>query len=332
MRRLALLLLLTPLTAGAATPVTTAPLSQLLVQAEHSAPGIVVTHNSPALSAEISARIDQIPVRVGDRVNAGDTLVRLDCRSYRSQLAASRARLQQLHAELRFAGEQLKRANDLKRKKSISEELVEQRQSELDSLSAQEKAQQEQVEQANIQVEHCTINAPVNGVVTERLASVGGLASPGTTLLRVVQLDQLEVSAQLREEEASELAQATRFWFDYQGKRSPVRLRQLLPVVDSRTRSREVRLVIDNDKVPAGAAGRLVWQAKQHRIPADYLVRRGEQLGVFHLNGDQAHFHPLPEALEGQPATIDLKPDTRIILEGRYGLQDGDPVSGQQTE
>jgi len=49
-------------------------------------------------------------------------------------------------------------------------------------------------------------------------------------------------------------------------------------------------------------------------------------LGVFLNQGGNALFHALPEALEGQPAAIDLAGDSQIILQGRWGLQDGDPV------
>lgn len=326
MHRLIPLLLLAPLAAGAATPVTTAPLTELLLADERSAPATLVAANSPALAAEISARIDHIPVRVGDRVAAGATLVSLDCRRHRSQLDASRARLAQLTAQQRFAAEQLQRARDLERNKSISEELLGQRQSELDSLQAQVAAQRELIVQAGLDVEHCTVSAPFDGVVSERLASVGDLAGPGTPLIRLVQLDGLEISAQLRESEAAELGPGTRYWFAYQGSRHPLQLRRLLPVVDSRTRSRESRFTIQPGELPAGAAGRLLWLAGDAMISADYLVRRGERLGVFRLDDGKARFHPLPGALEGQPAVIDLPPDTAIIVEGRYGLTDGETV------
>ncbi len=327
MYRLAFLLFCMPALTQGATPVTTAPLSDLLEAREYSAPATLVADNSPALSAQISARIEQIPVRVGERVAAGGTLLQLDCRLHQSRLGASRALLQQLQAQQAFARRQLQRARDLRRKKSVSEEGVEQRQSELDSLSAQVRAQQEQVRQAALEVEHCTITAPFNGVVSERLASIGDLASPGTPLLRLVQLDDLEVSAQLGESEAASLPQASRYWFDYQGSRNPLQLRQLLPVVDTRSRTREARLAIADTDIPAGASGRLLWQTGQSVLPANYLVRRDGILGVFYLNGGKAHFHPLPEAIEGQPAVIALPPTTPIILEGRYGLQTGDEVA-----
>lgn len=326
--RLTFLLLALPLAAHAAKPVTTASLDQLLVAVEHSAPATLLPLNQPGLTAQISARIDAIPVRVGDSVDEGQTLVALDCRAREARLDASRARLSQLQAQTRFSRAQLVRARDLKRRSSISDEELERRQSELDDLKAQVLGQQAKLTQDRIEIDHCTVRAPFAALVSERLLSVGDLASPGTPLLRLVQLDDLELSARLRDDEAARLMPGARYWFDYQGKRVPVQLRRVLPLVDTTTRTREARFSVDGvDGLPAGAAGRLVWQAPTPAVPAEYQVRRGQRLGLFLLVDGKARFHPLNGAVEGQPASVTLPPDTVIIVQGRHALADGDAVT-----
>jgi RND family efflux transporter MFP subunit len=312
-------------------PVTVRPLGGLLQVDERNVPAAVLAQNAPELAAELTARVLALPARVGDRVAAGDLLVRLDCRLFESQLAAARAGLVELEARRRFAADQLARARDLKQKRSISDEIVEQRQSELASLAAQVAVQQQAIVQDELQVEHCEVRAPFAAVVTARLANVGGLASPGTPLVRLVQLDALEVSAELREAEADELARLSAAWFEYLGARYAVTLRRLLPVVDTRTRTREARLEFSAESAPPGAAGRLVWQAARRLVPAALLVRRGDRLGVFSVNAGRAHFHPVPGAVEGQPAAVDLPPDTAIVIDGRQGLSDGAAVEAVET-
>ncbi|MEN8176336.1 MAG: efflux RND transporter periplasmic adaptor subunit, partial [Pseudomonadota bacterium] len=267
-----------------------------------------------------------IDVLVGDAVKAGQLLVRLDCRYHESQLAAAGATLAQLQAQHAFTSHQLQRALDLQRSHGISEEDVEQRESEVDSLDAQLKAQQESIRQAEIMVGRCQIHAPFAAVVTERLADVGSLADTGTPLLKLVQTEELDVSAELREPQVATLMAADKVQFAYSGRRHALRLRQVLPVVDSRTRTREARLSFVDDAAPAGAAGRLTWQGTTALLPAEYLVRRGEVLGVFYVNGSRAHFHPLPDAIEGQPASVELAPDTVLVAEGRQRLVDGDEL------
>lgn len=327
MKRLIPLILLWPLTAAAGLPVTIARLSDLVSRPEYSAPAAVVARNTPALSSEINARIESLPVRVGEVVKSGAVVARLDCRLFRSRLAAAEAARDQLLAQREFAARQLERALGLQAKKGISDEFVEQRQSELRSLESQIAGQREAIRQAALDVEHCGVRTPFTAVVTERLASVGNLATPGTQLLRIVQLDDLEVSAGLREQEAKDLEEADAPALIWQKRTYPLELRVLVPVVEEKSRTREARLRFTADTAPVGAAGRLQWRGARSLLPPEYVVRRGGQLGVFHVNGGKARFHPLPQALEGQAVAVDLPDDTRIVVEGRHRLADGDPVT-----
>ena len=325
----ALLAAIAPFSTFAAVPVTTSPIGELLLQSHHSVPATVIARNSPSLSAEINARIDSIPVKVGDTVEADTLLAQLDCRQYESQLAAAKAGMDQLASERDFSAAQLKRAQGLKLKKGISDEGVEQRKSEWESYSARYRMLEETQRQAQLQVDRCQIHSPFRAVVVERLASSGSLATIGTPILKLVQLDDIEVSASLREQESETLEESSKIWFEFFHKEYRLILRRILPVIDSRTRTREVRLRFSKESAPVGAAGRVLWQGESLQLPAGYLVRRSEQLGIFLVDGGKARFHPVAGAVEGQPAVIDLPAESLLIVEGRQRLGDGDEISVQ---
>ncbi len=327
MRPLLLLLLLTlPLACPAEIPITSAPLSELLMKPARSAPATVESRNDVELASQITARVAAFPVRVGDPVEPSQVLLELDCRAHESELAAARAGKRRLRAQHRLAAQQLTRSQKLKTASSISDEEVERRDAELADLAAQLEAQDESIRQAELRVEYCRIRAPFTGVVMERLSDLGALASPGTPLVRLVQTDQLEVSAELTEPEARELALAEDLSFELAGERYPLRLRRLPPVVDPRTRTRQARLEFTGPSAPAGSAGRLRWEAESAFLPPELLVRRDGSLGVFLVEDGKARFHPLPDATEGQPARVDLPAAARLVLEGRQRLSDGDAV------
>lgn len=329
MTRLILLLALLPLAIQAeeAVSIKAKRAADLLFFPDRSAPAEVVPLNDASLSAEINARIDQIAVRVGDQVKAGDLLARLDCRDYRSSLEAQKATRKALESRIALARAQLKRARNLKKARNISDEEVDRRETELQAQRAELAAQKERETQARNNVARCDIKAPFNAVVSERLASVGALASPGTPLLHLVQIDDSEVSARVRPEEAAEGAAAESVRFSYLGRDYPLKLLRLLPVVEPRTRTLEVRFGFSEQAAPPGASGRIHWRSAAAHLPADLPIRRDGGLGIFLLNDGQAHFHPLPKAREGRPAAVDLPADARVITEGRQGLQDGDPVT-----
>ncbi len=321
-------LVLTGSLAGAATSVSVRPLSELLMHPLQSAPASVQSLNDSRISAQLLATIAAIDVRVGDRVTAGQRLLRLDCRSHRAELLSQQSLLAELQSQLKFADAQLQRARALRAQRNISDEQVEQRQTELGVLTARIGVQQQRIVQAKIQVERCQIDAPFDGVILERLAHVGELAEPGSRLLRLQQLDALEVTAQLRPEQHPQ--DSKELYFDYRGQRFPVTLRRLLPVLDGRTRSREARFEFSGAAAPPGAAGRLNWRATAGYLPAHLLVQRSvdgdPRLGVLLLEAGRARFHPLPEAIEGQDVQVRLATDSLVIVEGRHGLGDGDSV------
>jgi RND family efflux transporter MFP subunit len=324
-RALAMALLLAAFAAPAqqAVPVTVRPAAELWFHPERSAPAEVVPLNDARLSAELNARVLEIPVRAGQQVRAGELLVRLDCRDYRSRLEAQQYTRAALASRLKLAQTQLTRARNLRKERNISDEEVDRRDSELAALQSELAAQREAEAQAELNLQRCDISAPFDAAVAERLASVGDLAAPGTPLLRLVQTDASEVSARVRPAEAEAGAAARSIEFDWLGRRYPLELLRASPVVDPQTRTRDIRLGFTGEAAPPGASGRVYWRSARAHLPADLLVRRDGRLGVFLANDGHARFVPLEGALEGQPAAAELAGDASVVVEGRHGLLDG---------
>ena len=162
-------------------------------------------------------------------------------------------------------------------------------------------------------------------------SSYGGALFGDKVIVGLIQTDGQEVSVALRHGQAKTLQAAGDIHFDHNGQRHPVTLRTLLPYIDAMTRTREARLVFDAAPAAPGAAGRLVWQGRQRLLPPEFLMRRDGRIGVFVLDGEQARFHPLPDAQDGRPAAVDFAPDTRLIADGRQRLNDGDTVHLSET-
>ncbi len=145
--------------------VTVRPLAELLTDITHSAPAAVVSLNESRISAELSARVINIPVRVGDVVEAGQPVLQLDCREAGYGLRQAEAELAALAARRRLARLQLKRARTLERSHNVSEEQLNHRQAELEVLTAQSEAQQAAVAARRDDIAKCVIRSPFRGVV-----------------------------------------------------------------------------------------------------------------------------------------------------------------------
>ena len=239
----------------------------------------------------------------------------------------ARAELRVTRAQLDHARGQLTRARNLKKNRSISDELLDQRELELATRQAEEGARREAVRQAEIDVGHCDIRAPFDAVVTARPVSVGTYMARGNAVIGLLETSGQEVSARLRESEIATMQDAGDLVFEAVTGRFPLQLRALLPVTDASSRTREARLEFTDETAIAGTAGRLVWRGRQLTLPADYLVRRQDMLGIFITQGDTAQFVHLPRAQEGQAAVVDLPAQTLLITEGRWRLLDGQQIS-----
>lgn len=301
------------------------PLRDLVIFPETSAPASVVSLSDSRIGAELSAVVAAIAVRVGDVIEAGDLLAQLNCGDYDLRAAELSARLEIVNARVNFAEQQLKRAESLKKQRTVAQELVDQRQVDLSSLLAEQNASRAALNIVNRDREKCTVRSPFRAVVLERLASVGEYVTPGTALVRILDVDNLEISAAILDRDGAELVAAESVLFRYKEQDYPVALRVLTPRIDPQSRTREARFQFLGKRTLAGAAGRLVWRAGP-ALPADLLLRRNGQLGVMLARNGRATFHPLPEAIEGRYASIALPLTVDVITAGRFALNDGDLI------
>lgn len=321
------LLWLVALSTVAATLIAVQPLQELAVYPEVTASATVIALNDSKLAAEVSARIVEIPVTVGEVVARGAILARLDARDYQTAVARAEAELQAAEARRKLAEDQLRRVQQMQKKNFVSAELLNQRQAEYESQTAALAVRQAELRQARDNLEKCTVRAPFAAIVQERLGQVGELAGPGTPLLRILDAEHQEVSAQVQSRDAASLRAAQAPVLVALGERYPLKLSRLTPAVDRRERSQEARLLFTGKAALPGAEGQVVWTSHIAHLPPEWMVRRNSALGVFVVNDGHAAFIPLPGAEEGRPAPVHLPPDTRIITEGRHTVQPGEEVT-----
>lgn len=316
-----------PVADAASATIRTAPFSSVAIRVQREAPAQVRSINESRLAAEVSARIVEIPVKVGQRVGRGDVLLRLDDGDLRLAHARAEAGLAQAKARTELAGKQLLRARELRTQGFVSPDALQQRETELSLALADEKAAEVALETARRQLSKTVLTAPFAGVVRERTGQVGETAVPGTPLITLVDALQVEVAAQVQSRDAASLAGAEVQFESPQG-RFPLTLLRVSPIVTPETRHIEARFAWRKVGLPPGAEGRITWFDEQQYVPANLVVRRGAAYGVFVADAGVARFRALAGAEEGRPAPAPLPPETQIVTEGFATLQDGAALPG----
>lgn len=317
-----------PVNSGSVKNIEADTLQSIAIYPEYKAPATVVTLNDSQLSSELAAVVEDIPVEVGQVVKKGDLLVSLRKADYQLALQREQAALDALRVKIEFADYQLQRAQKLEKQKAVAEELLKQRETDLAVLVSENQSRMLALKQARRNLAKTDLRAPFDAVISEKIASVGELANPGTPLMRIIDAQRREVTAELQSYQVASLRSAASLVFKNRSDTYSVQLRSVLPVVDLRKRTQEVRLTFSSSKALVGTSGELVWKNSQAHVPAEILVQRNGRLGIFIVNGNNlAKFVAIDDAAEGRPALVDFSLNTKIVTKGRFRLQDGDAVS-----
>lgn len=318
-----LALLCAPALAAPPLAVKSRPLSELAIHPQREASAQVVSLNLAKLSAELAARIDSIPVESGQRIAKGAVVAQLDCADTRIAAQRAQAELESSQARLKLAQQQLQRSSELAAKNFISSDALDAKKTDVAVVAAEVRLDSAARAAAQRDVGKCTLRSPFPAIVEARLAQVGELASPGTPIVQLWDTSRLQLAAQVQAADASLLAQASPV-FVSQGREYAVKLLRVSPAMNPASRNHEARFSFPRAAPAPGSNGVLRWRDPRAFVPADYLINRAGQLGVFVVSGQRARFVPLPGAQEGRPAAAATLPtNAAIITEGRFALQDG---------
>jgi len=285
------------------------------------------------VAAEITARVADVPVRVGEVVSAGQVLVSLDPADYELARRAAEAQLEVARAGQDMASLRAERARRLAPDQFVSEDQLLEAETRLRQARAERAAAEVELERAELLLSRTRVLSPYEAVVQSRLIGAGALAAPGTPLLELVAVDRLEVSSGIASQLIDGLSQSTTIDFVDGDTRYPVRILRVSPLISPGARQREVRFEFIGAMPPPGSQGTVAWIDPRPVLPADYVVRRNNSLGVLTVDPDQVvgstatvRWQLLPQADAGRPVQVDLPLDALLIAEGRQRVQPGDSV------
>lgn len=293
------LALLLPLGAAAAPDAAVVPAQASAVQARSSFDGVVEAVRQTTLAAQVPGAVLELAVKAGDRVQAGQVLLRIDARSADQSAAASDAQVQAARASLDVATREYTRQQKLRDKQYISQAALEQAEAQFKATRAQVAAQVAQAGAARTQTGLHTVRAPYAGVVSEVPVQLGDMAMPGRALVTLYDPSSLRVTAAVPQSllGAAHSAPAEAVSVELPGlvaeQQWPATARvQVLPTVDAATHTVQVRadLAKGLDGVAPGMFARL-WlpmanasatpASQRVVVPLTAIVRRAEMTGVY---------------------------------------------------
>jgi RND family efflux transporter MFP subunit len=270
--------------------------------------GTVRAAQTSQLASQIMGNIVAIQVHEGERVESGQVLVMLDDAQGRAaveqETAAELAAQKDVSAaesELALAQTTLKRYQQLYEKKSVSPQ-------EFDEIKAREQSSEARrdmaraslaqasaaLAQARTSLGYTRIRAPFAGVVTERKADPGTLASPGMPILTLEDTRnyRLEVTVDESDLQLVRIGQSTPANIDALGTAEITgKVFQIVPAADPGSRSFLVKIELPKDShLRSGLFGRAHFARGERSallIPRAAVVERGQLQGIYVLDSEQ---------------------------------------------
>jgi len=325
-------------------PVATVTLSAPPPQREVFAGSIQARYES-VLGFRVGGRMTRRLLDVGAPVRRGQLLAALDPSDQDNALRSREGQTADAEAQWRDARNDARRQQQLFDQGVGSRSQLDQALTRLHTLEASREQALSAERQARDQRDYTELYSDFDGVITAWQAEVGQVVAAGQPVVRVARPDVREAVLDLPAQAIGQLTPGrvltVRMALDpevaVQG-----RVREIEPQADATTRTRRVRLTLD-DPPAALRIGTLVQgelelpPAAGLALPAQALRRQDGQASVWVVegNGDQAQVRQRPVQVlreaDGQAwIGSGLSTGERVVVAGVNSLQEGQRVKDQE--
>ena len=300
----------------AALPVKAVPAKLARALIETGAVGSLRADESVVIRPEIAGRIDRIGFDEGQRVKKGALLARLDAAETRALVESSRV-------QVNLDKQRLDRAADLRKKGFISQQALDEAQSNYARSIAKQREDEAKLAKSEIR-------APFSGIAGLRQVSEGAFVAAGTDIARLEKIDQLKLDFRVPETFLAQLktglvVNVAVDAFPQQGFAG--KIYAIEPAVDEQTRTLLARARVANPdlKLRPGMFARVsltlgvrenaVW------IPEEAIVPRGQDAYVWRV-------------VDGKAELVQVQTGTRKVgeVEIMRGVAAGDVIVTEGTQ
>jgi RND family efflux transporter MFP subunit len=273
------------------------------------------------VEAKVSGRVEQMLVKQGQSISAGELIAQLDAREMQARLDSARAVREQVEAEL-------KRARSLLDNAAISR-------AEFDAAQARQRVGEAVVKEMETMLGYARVTAPFAAVVTRKLADVGDLAVPGKPLVELEDPSALRLEADVPEALIARLRLGDKLAVHVTAPGAGLEgvVSEIAPDADAASRTFLVKLDLPQAAtLRSGQFARVsvpVGETSALRVAASAVVQRGQMELVFVETNRVAQLRLVKtgKRMGGEVELVSgVEAGERVVTEGAAQLRDGQPV------
>lgn len=318
--------------------ISTTAVSSIDLTEEESVMGMIYSRASPSLAAEVSGRVIEILADIGDEVDKGQVLAKIDPEKYTLQFAQSKAEMARLSALLINQELDLKRAEQLFKDSLVSEEMIDRTRAEYNALKEQINAAEAQLNNSKRLIEETEIKAPIKSKVSAKNIDVGDFVQTGVIVFELIDTENLRVALSFPEYQNLKLKKGLSVYLT-----TPTSIDQLIETTikdikpDINANSRSITAIVDFENpgswVPgASTQATIILSTVKNALvlPQLSVVRRSNGNVVYLLNENTVLERSVNTGLEKNgliQITSGLRKGDIVALDGAGFLTNGSVIN-----
>ena len=286
--------------------------------------GVVRARYETDLGFRVAGKIVTRIVNVGDRVQVGDVVARLDPEDLKLQVQSAEAELAAATSNLAQASADFARYSTLKTNGWASVADFDRKKAAGDEAQGRLDRARRSLDLARNQLGYAELKADADGVITATLAEPGQVVAIGQPVARLAHRGEKEAVVALPESWLAETRKSkatVRLWAE-RDRSFDAHLRELSPQADPATRTYAARFTIDNadDAIAFGMTATVTLSqaadAKVARLPLSAILNRGTGPSVYAVDASGA--------LALKPVTVTGFTEDAALVSS--GVGDGDRI------
>jgi membrane fusion protein, multidrug efflux system len=302
--------------------------------------GTLTAAETAALRAESAGSVVGLSAEIGDRVEKGAVLAKIESQVASSAYVSTQSAVVSATQDASNARREIERVRRLAEAGALSPHDVEAAEAGLAAAEARLAGAKAQDAQMGEQVGNTTVRSPIDGIVSERAVGLGDIVAPGTPLFTVIEPSSLRLEGAVPAASATTLAIGTPVKFEvqgFEGKPFDGTIERISPAVDPMTRQIPILVSIPNPegKLLAGlfAEGRVATETHEGLVvPAGAVDLAGLRPSVLRVKDGAIELVEIDVGIhdtEGEliEATSGLQQGDQIVLQGK-----GDVKAGARVE
>jgi RND family efflux transporter MFP subunit len=282
----------------------------------------------------LSAKLEWI-AEVGTEVKEGDTVARMDDITFRLHKMEAESRVEREEAAVVYLKSEKARLERLAKNNLSAASQLDQVTSELAIAEADRAIAEVQLGHAKVAMHVTEVRAPFDGIVTERLRSIGERLEVADEVIRLVDPNSLEVVARAPLSTVNFIGKGDQLELSNDFRSASASVRTIVPFGDPQSHMFEVRLDADPEIWTVGESVRLSMPTADAKevlaVPRDALVLRREGASIFKVNQDMTVQQVRVITGLGAGSQIEIfgevQAGDQVVIRGAERLEDGMSVS-----